>query len=171
MILMCEDFRTRDGFELLIKTNFINLGFQFNKHNGLTMSSSKHQTVCPLFLMFLDCVHQLCHQFPATFQFLPRYLIHVWDTCLLPVTQTFMFDCEQDREVANRNQARGVPSPASAFDWLLQYQPQQIADWDNPLFGIPLRPSRKHDKEELSYGSMIMGKVQSPLLPLTSRYN
>ena len=33
-------------------------------------------------------------------EFLPSFLIHVWDSALTPVFHTFLFDCDHDRALA-----------------------------------------------------------------------
>ena len=130
MLMMSEEFRTREGLEQVILGVWVSLGFPFNKHHTLTspakQSTDKHHSLlCPLFLIFLDSVHQLCHQFPAHFSFLSEYLVSVWDTCLLPVTQSFLFDCEHDQHVA-RSGARSPVSEVSAFNWSHQFSQEQV---------------------------------------------
>ena len=173
MIILSEDFRTREGLERLILRNWINLGYQFSKHHTLTApagsdSKSSKSCLCPLFLLFLDCVHQLCHQFPAHFQFLPAYLIAVWDAALLPVTQTFMFDCDHDREQARRQNKSTNTTHTPSFDWSLQFTQEQIDAWDNPLFEIPLRPPRlsRGVSTDISPFSMVTDRTpRAPVLP------
>jgi len=177
MVIMSGECRTREGLERLILTNWINLGFQFSKHHTLIApigSDSKptKSLLSPLFLLFLDCVHQLCHQFPAHFQFLPSYLIAVWDAALLPVTQTFMFDCDHDRELARRHNKSINTSHTPSFDWSLQFTQEQINSWDNPLFGIPLRPPRlsRGASSDISPFSMVMDRPpRAPVLPENSK--
>ena len=173
VMVMCGECRTREGLERLILRNWINLGFQFSKHHTLTApagsdSKSSKSCLCPLFLLFLDCVHQLCHQFPAHFQFLPAYLIAVWDAALLPVTQTFMFDCDHDREQARRQNKSTNTTHTPSFDWSLQFTQEQIDAWDNPLFEIPLRPPRlsRGVSTDISPFSMVTDRPpRAPVLP------
>lgn len=54
----------------------------------------------PLLLLFLDCVWQLCQQFPADFEFTETYLTTLWDTAHIPIFDTFLFNCERDRLIA-----------------------------------------------------------------------
>ena len=39
-------------------------------------------------------------QFPSMMEFLPSFLINVWDSALTPVFHTFLFDCDHDRALA-----------------------------------------------------------------------
>lgn len=177
MVIMSAECRTREGLERLILRNWINLGFQFSKHHTLIApigsdSKSTKSSVCPLFLLFLDCVHQLCHQFPAHFEFLPAYLIAVWDAALLPVTQTFMFDSDHDRELARRHNKSTNTSHTPSFDWSLQFTLEQIDAWDNPLFGIPMRPPRlsRGVSTDISPFSMVTDRPpRAPVLPENSK--
>merc|ERR1719228_170797 len=62
-IILAEDFRSRLGFEALVQTNWVSLGFPFSRHHTLANLASKPSSLNPTFLLFLDCVHQICHQF------------------------------------------------------------------------------------------------------------
>jgi len=167
-ILLCEDFRTRSGFEGLIRSNWISLGFQFSKNHALSNLSNKVSNLNPTFLLFLDCVHQLGLQFPSKLEFLPQYLIDLWDTVLLPVFDTFIFDSEHDRAVARSSQENPLQLH-SAWDWAQQFTPQHIAKWENPLFGVPLRPPRSTsgDPSDLS---MIMSRQAQPTFPESKKF-
>jgi len=167
-LLVCEDFRTRAGFEGLIQSNWVSLGFQFSKSHTLSNLSSKVSNLNPTFLLFLDCVHQLSLQFPSKLEFLPQYLMDVWDTTLLPVFDTFIFDSEHDRAVA-RSSPETPLQLHSAWDWGQQFSSLQISKWDNPLYGVPLRPPRTSslDPSDLS---MIMERQVSPSFPESKKY-
>ena len=120
MILLTDEFRTREGFEQVVLRNWVSLGYPFSLHHTLTTAPAA-AALCPVFLLFLDCVHQLVAQFPAHFAFSSAYLARVWDSALLPVTHTFMFDCEKDRETASN--ARSAPL---SFNWSLQFSQEQV---------------------------------------------
>lgn len=51
----------------------------------------------PLLLLYLDCVWQLCHQFPTEFEFTETYLTTLWDAAHVSIFETFIFNCERDR--------------------------------------------------------------------------
>ena len=162
-LLVCEDFRTRAGFEGLMQSNWVSLGFQFSKNHTLSNLSSKMSNLNPLFLVFLDCVNQLSHQFPSKLEFLPQYLVDVWDTTLLPVFDTFIFDSEHDRAVA-RSSPETPLQLHSAWDWGQQFSALQVSKWDNPLYGVPLRPPRSTSLEPSDL-SMIMERQVQPAFP------
>ncbi|CAG2062737.1 unnamed protein product, partial [Timema podura] len=52
------------------------------------------------FLLFLDCCWQLLSQFPSSFQFTETYLTSLWDSTHITIFDTFLFDCERDRTLA-----------------------------------------------------------------------
>lgn len=96
----------------------------------------------PLFLLYLDCVWQLCHQFPSEFEFTETYLTTLWDAAHVSIFDTFIFNCERDRAVA----AMDPNTPLvlrSVWDWREQFNDQDILLFYNPLF-IP----RSVDKTE-----------------------
>ena len=72
---MCLDsyFRTIEGFAVLIQKEWVYAGHQFEKRNGLARKSNEKETA-PVFLQFLDCVHQILHQNPSVFEFNLRFL-------------------------------------------------------------------------------------------------
>ena len=123
--LVCEDFRTRVGFEGLVQSNWVSLGFQFSRSHTLSNLSNKVSNLNPSFLLFLDCVHQMSLQFPSKLEFLPQYLMDVWDTTLLPVFDTFIFDSEHDRAVA-RSSPDTPLQLHSAWDWGQQFSSLQV---------------------------------------------
>eukprot|EP00092_Neocalanus_flemingeri_P104684 GFUD01134117.1.p1 GENE.GFUD01134117.1~~GFUD01134117.1.p1 ORF type:complete len:790 (+),score=209.50 GFUD01134117.1:72-2441(+) len=167
-LLVCEDFRTRAGFEGLIQSNWVSLGFQFSKSHTLSNLSSKMSNLNPTFLLFLDCVHQMSLQFPSKLEFLPQYLMDVWDTTLLPVFDTFIFDSEHDRAVARSSPE--IPLQLhSAWDWVKQFSSPQIEKWDNPLYGVPLRPPRSSSMEPSDL-SMIMERQVHPTFPESKKF-
>jgi hypothetical protein len=68
-------FRTIQGFATLIEKDWVHFGHMFK-----TRSTSKKNKVleedkkAPIFIQFLDCVHQLVNQFPGEFEFNQRFL-------------------------------------------------------------------------------------------------
>ena len=53
-----------------------------------------------MFLLFLDCVHQLLLQFPARFEFTETLLVSLWDSLHVSVFDTFLFNTERERAEA-----------------------------------------------------------------------
>ena len=78
-----------------------------------------------VFLMFLDSVHQISCQFPAHLEFNTKYLVAVWDTALLPMFDTFIFDCDHDRYLARSSRETPLDLQ-SAFEWSQQFTEAQV---------------------------------------------
>merc|ERR1712130_646625 len=165
MILLSEEFRTRRGWQRLVQANWVSLGFPFSRHHTLANPTSKPSSLNPMFLLFLDCVHQVHYQFPSMMEFLPSFLIHVWDSALTPVFHTFLFDCDHDRALALQAQD-SPPARYSAWAWETQFTPEQIASWDNPLYGVPMRPPRRSAAEPSEF-SQLMERQPQPIFPGT----
>ena len=169
MIILSEVFRTREGLEMLIQAVWVNLGFKFSRNHTLSQSPqvNKPSNLNPVFLMFLDCVHQISHQFPAHLEFESKYLIAVWDSALLPMFDTFIFDCEHNRYLASSSRETPLDLQ-SVFNWSQQFSEAQIQSWDNPLYAIPLRPDRVAASEPAP-AAMLMGRQAKSVFPESSR--
>ena len=62
-------FRTISGFCTLVDKEWIHFGHKFADRIGVAAKNSKDEERSPVFIQFLDCVHQLTTQFPAAFEF------------------------------------------------------------------------------------------------------
>lgn len=129
MIILSEDLRTRSGLEMLIQAVWVSLGFKFSRNHTLSQQSTKQSGLPhlnPVFLMFLDCLHQISRQFPAHLEFTSKYLMCLWDTALLPIFDTFIFDCDHKRYLASTS--RDTPLDLqSAFHWSQQFSEAQVS--------------------------------------------
>ena len=68
-------FRTIEGFAVLVEKDWVSFGHMFNSRNGWKPKARfEEDKRSPIFIQFLDCVHQLLHQFPAEFEFNDKFL-------------------------------------------------------------------------------------------------
>jgi len=75
-IMLDPYFRTIEGFAVLIQKDWISFGHMFKSRNGWKPTNAfEEDKRSPIFIQFLDCVHQLLNQFPAEFEFNLRFLV------------------------------------------------------------------------------------------------
>jgi myotubularin-related protein 10/11/12 len=91
-----------------------------------------------LFLVFLDCVHQLQVQFPAAFQFSDLYLTVLWDSACLGLFENFVFNCDRERHFSGPqyptfSRKEEPKTMASAWDWSIQFDESSLSLFNNPL--------------------------------------
>jgi myotubularin-related protein 10/11/12 len=144
-------FRTKFGFQSLIQKDWVAMGHPFANRLGHILNKDIDQS--PVFLVFLDCVWQLMQQYPTAFQFSETYLTTIWDSAHISIFDTFLFNCEHDRIIAEsvseafhginfhfRNEIlQGGAGHSSlilrsVWDWSEQFGEKDIALFCNPLF-------------------------------------
>ncbi|CAH2326810.1 Hypothetical predicted protein [Pelobates cultripes] len=87
--------RTLSGFQSLVQKEWVSAGHPFMQRINLYRHTDKEDS--PMFLLLLDCVWQLMHQFPSTFEFTESYLIALQDSIYNPFCSSFMHNCQWDR--------------------------------------------------------------------------
>ncbi|RHY08948.1 hypothetical protein DYB25_011260, partial [Aphanomyces astaci] len=91
-------YRTLRGFALLVEKDWCSFGYKFCERTGHTADPSS-QEISVVFVQWMDCVWQLCRQFPCSFEFNTRYLILILDHLYSCRFGTFLYDSEQRRVV------------------------------------------------------------------------
>lgn len=77
-ILLDPFYRTFDGFQLLIQKEWIEFGHKFADRCGSAPVTDDSNERCPIFLQWIDCVHQIVKQYPSEFQFNLQLLVSVF---------------------------------------------------------------------------------------------
>ena len=97
-LLIDPYYRTIKGLIVLIEKEWLSFGHQFRYRNGFYMTKDHSEDErAPIFLQWLDCVHQLVLQFPHMFEFNNELLVFIAyhiNSCLYG---TFLFNSECDR--------------------------------------------------------------------------
>lgn len=79
--ILNPDCRTVRGLEALIEREWLQAGHQFfsrTRCGAYQSSSSQNPTHAPTFLLFLDCLYQLHHQFQFSFEYTVDLLIKLY---------------------------------------------------------------------------------------------
>lgn len=132
-LLLDNSFRTIIGFQTLIQKEWISLAHPFSDRIGHVCNANSSER-SPLILLFLDCVWQLLQQYPEEFEFSETFLTSLWDSVFLPIFDTFQFNSETERQIAQLND-RIILRPV--WDWGEQFSDKDIALFANPLYKKP----------------------------------
>uniref|UniRef100_A0A8C4Q6W6 SET binding factor 1 n=1 Tax=Eptatretus burgeri TaxID=7764 RepID=A0A8C4Q6W6_EPTBU len=146
-------YRTLDGFRTLLTKEWFAFGHRFAYYSGL-LSSQPRFCLTPVFLIFLDCVHQVCRQFPSAFEFNFYYLKFLAYHHISNRFKTFQFDadleCSEEGSLMDENVEMNGHQPAtSIWDYIenlnkgipvfynLLYFPQKDEELLRPCTSLP----------------------------------
>ena len=100
-ILIDPFYRTIKGFAILIEKEFLYFGFNFGIRNGFYLNDFKEDGRSPIFLLFLDCIHQILEKFPNFFEFTNDLLIFLGYENFTNKYGTFIFNNNYERNKYN----------------------------------------------------------------------
>lgn len=74
---LCLDpyYRTIEGFRVLVEKEWLSFGHKFGDRCGHGVGSDETNERCPVFIQWIDCVHQIHRQFPCSFEFSMGFLV------------------------------------------------------------------------------------------------
>ncbi|XP_033170474.1 myotubularin-related protein 4 isoform X2 [Drosophila mauritiana] len=96
---LCLDpyYRTVEGFRVLVEREWLNFGHKFADRSGNGPNSDEVNERCPVFLQWLDLVHQIHRQYPCSFEFSISYLIKLAQHSLSCLFGTFLCNSLRER--------------------------------------------------------------------------
>lgn len=102
-LMLDAEYRTFQGFQLLIQKEWLWFGHKFADRNGTPLGEKgaipKHaKERSPIFMQFLDCVYQIMRQFPHSFQFNTELLYEVALHLNSGRFGDFFCNCERERD-------------------------------------------------------------------------
>lgn len=132
-IILDPDCRTVQGFEALIEREWLQAGHPFAtrcKHSAFAPNNVGNQDkreYSPVFLLFLDCVWQIMHQFQYSFEFNEDFLILLLDHAYGSEFGTFLGNCPKERE------EYGFSAKTTSL-WSYINKPDILKEYINPLY-------------------------------------
>ncbi|KAI1893543.1 hypothetical protein AGOR_G00124810 [Albula goreensis] len=100
-ILLDPYYRTLEGFQVLVEMEWLDFGHKFGDRCGHQEKDGDISEQCPVFLQWLDCVHQLLKQFPCIFEFNEAFLVKLVQHTYSCLYGTFLCNNAREREARN----------------------------------------------------------------------
>lgn len=97
---LCLDpyYRTVEGFRILVEREWLSYGHKFADRCGHGPGSDELNERCPVFLQWLDLVHQIHVQSPCSFEFSMAYLIKLAQHSHSCLFGTFLCNTVKERQ-------------------------------------------------------------------------
>lgn len=97
-LLLDPFYRTIEGFQVLVEMEWLDFGHKFADRCGHGEKAEDLNERCPVFLQWLDCVHQLQRQFPCSFQFNEAFLVKLVQHTYSCLFGTFLCNSGRERQ-------------------------------------------------------------------------
>ncbi|XP_071946377.1 phosphatidylinositol-3,5-bisphosphate 3-phosphatase MTMR3-like isoform X2 [Antedon mediterranea] len=97
-LLLDPYYRTLKGFQVLVEREWLAFGHKFADRCGHAKQNDDANERCPVFLQWLDCVHQILTQFPTAFQFNETFLIKLVKHTFSCLFGTFLCNSSKERQ-------------------------------------------------------------------------
>eukprot|EP00003_Mantamonas_plastica_P005132 TRINITY_DN14102_c0_g1_i1.p1 TRINITY_DN14102_c0_g1~~TRINITY_DN14102_c0_g1_i1.p1 ORF type:complete len:216 (+),score=50.44 TRINITY_DN14102_c0_g1_i1:254-901(+) len=96
-MLLDPYYRTLRGFQVIIEKEWLSFGHKFNVRCGQGERNYWDDQRSPVFIQFLDCVHQILVQFPCAFEFNEHYVVTIMEHVFSCRFGTFLTNNEKER--------------------------------------------------------------------------
>ncbi|XP_068623330.1 myotubularin-related protein 3 isoform X2 [Battus philenor] len=90
-------YRTVEGFQILIEREWLDFGHKFAERCGHQFGAEDPNERSPIFLQWLDVVHQMMLQYPCSFEFNEAYLIKLATHVHSCMFGTFLCNTRRER--------------------------------------------------------------------------
>uniref|UniRef100_A0A8C9TA11 phosphatidylinositol-3,5-bisphosphate 3-phosphatase n=1 Tax=Scleropages formosus TaxID=113540 RepID=A0A8C9TA11_SCLFO len=97
-ILLDPYYRTIEGFQVLVEMEWLDFGHKFADRCGHGENWEDINERCPVFMQWLDSVHQLQRQFPCCFEFNEAFLVKLVQHTYSCLFGTFLCNSRRERE-------------------------------------------------------------------------
>lgn len=97
-ILLDPYYRTIEGLIVLIEKEWLSYGHQFALRNGIYLKEQHEDQKSPIFLQWLDCLHQLIIQYPNYFEYNMDLILFLANNYTINLYGTFMYNSDSERK-------------------------------------------------------------------------